>query len=253
MKVTVCELIDAPTLLEAQWQQLIAHARANTSELILLPEMPFSRWPCAEPFAAHSAQVWQAAVLEHQQWCERIAGLNIPVAFTLPVQSAAGRFNRACLISGNQLSYGHDKYYLPDEPGFWEASWYSRGNGDFELLTVGSARLGFLICTEVWFQEHARHYAKRGVNIILNPRANYPEDQDIWQTGNRATAFVSGSYLLSSNLLPVDADASAGGWVISPDGEVLAQTTAEQPFATVELDLQLAEAAKRRYPCYVAE
>ena len=30
----------------------------------------------------------------------------------------------------------HDKYYLPDEPGYYEASWYERGEENFDLILL---------------------------------------------------------------------------------------------------------------------
>jgi N-carbamoylputrescine amidase len=43
------------------------------------------------------------------------------------------------------------------------------------------------------------------------------------------------------------------GWVVDPDGQVLATTSREQPFVTVEVDLRLAEQARHTYPRYVRE
>jgi N-carbamoylputrescine amidase len=56
---------------------------------------------------------------------------------------------------------------------------------------------------------------------------------------------------MSSNR--VDASGACGGvgWIISPDGEILARTSAAEPFATLEIDLDLAAAARRTYPRYV--
>ncbi|MEH6577032.1 MAG: carbon-nitrogen hydrolase family protein [Amphritea sp.] len=253
MRVTVCELLNDPATLEHQWQRLTEHALKERSEFILLPEMPFASWPCADLGTGRQNEVWQAAIASHQQWCKRITALNLPVALTQPVIDGGSRLNRACLIEGERTIDAHDKYYLPDEEGFWEASWYQRGDACFDPVVLGDVSMGFLICTEVWAQEWARHYGKRGVNMILNPRANYLEDKDIWQAGNRATAFVSGTYLLTSNLLPIDAEGVANAWVISPDGDVLIETTAEQPFATIDIDLQASVEAKKSYPCYAVE
>jgi hypothetical protein len=39
--------------------------------------------------------------------------------------------------------------------------------------------------------------------------------------------------------------------VISPDGVLLARTTPEEPFCTIDLDLQAPAAAQATYPRYV--
>ncbi len=41
------------------------------------------------------------------------------------------------------------------------------------------------------------------------------------------------------------------GWIIDPDGMVLATTSEKEPFITVEIDLEKAELAKGTYPRYV--
>ncbi|MCW2680032.1 MAG: nitrilase/cyanide hydratase and apolipoprotein N-acyltransferase [Frankiales bacterium] len=41
--------------------------------------------------------------------------------------------------------------------------------------------------------------------------------------------------------------------MIGPDGDVLATTSADEQFVTVEVDLELAREAKSTYPRYVRE
>jgi N-carbamoylputrescine amidase len=66
---------------------------------------------------------------------------------------------------------------------------------------------------------------------------------------------VSGAYHASSNRAAEAAGGDFGGvgWIIDPDGVVLARTSAETPFATHEIDLDTAAAAKRTYPRYALE
>jgi N-carbamoylputrescine amidase len=44
----------------------------------------------------------------------------------------------------------HDKVFLPNEAGYWEAGWYSPGARVFETAAVAGASVGLLICTELW-------------------------------------------------------------------------------------------------------
>jgi N-carbamoylputrescine amidase len=50
----------------------------------------------------------------------------------------------------------------------------------------------------------------------------------------------------------VHTDGSYGGagWIIGPDGELLAKTSSELPFCTRDIDLDAAAAARRTYPRY---
>jgi N-carbamoylputrescine amidase len=147
----------------------------------------------------------------------------------------------------------HEKRYLPDEEGFWEASWYDRGAGDFSPIDVGQARIGFMICTELWFMQHAREYGQDGMHLLAVPRATPAYSSDKWLAGGRAAAVVSGAFCLSANRASIEQGWGGTGWIMGPDGDVLAKTTADQPFVTVEIDLNEAELAKKSYPRYVIE
>lgn len=256
MKVTVCQLHDQPALFEKDWQGLVDHVRANDSDLVLLPEMPFAPWFASQ--REYEASTWQAAEERHSRWTGRLAELQPAlVAATRPVSLPQGRRNQAFLWRpADGLLPVHEKYYLPDEPDFWEASWYDRGDLVFDFVEVAGVRLGFLICTELWFLEHARRYGRMGAHLVLTPRATEYRTREKWLVGGRAAAVVSGAYHLSSNRCgqPPDGPRFGGwGWVVDPDGEVLALTDDRQPFLTVEISLQAAEIARQTYPRYVLE
>jgi N-carbamoylputrescine amidase len=254
MKVTVCELNDRSDAFTCDWERLVAYVQSQQSELVLLPEMPFSPWFAASPiFEAH---VWQAAVAAHDAWQGRLVELAPAIVLgTRPVNRGGQRLNEGfCWAQKEGYRIAHHKYYLPNEPGFWEASWYSRGDGSFTPLQCGSARVGFEICSELWAFDHARLYGEESIHIIVTPRATPRETLDKWVVGGRATAITSGAFSLSSNHVSSAADAvhlGGQGWVIAPDGEVLGFTSQEQPFVSVELDLSAAERAKLTYPRYV--
>ena len=44
MKVTVCELPDTWARDETLWKKITAHLASETSDLLVLPEMPFYTW-----------------------------------------------------------------------------------------------------------------------------------------------------------------------------------------------------------------
>jgi predicted amidohydrolase len=255
MKVTVCEIHSAPAQFALQWPRLLAHLKESGSELLLLPEFPFYPWLYGTDH--YIAEQWQAAEQAHLGFLQELKALPCAVVATRPLTENLQRYNRGFVTENNLYTEVHTKYYLPDEEGFWEATWYQPGDGKFTAFSAAKAECGLLICTDIWFLEQARHYGRAGAQLLLNPRANYPfdEDREIWRTATQAAAFSSGCWVLTSNLLPADAEenSAAQAWIISPDGELVAHTTAEQPFITVEIDLSAADAAKKRYPCYIKE
>lgn len=256
MKVTVCELNDEQDSFARDWEQLVSHVKAESSHLVLLPETPFySYFPLTRPF---SPTVWQAAIAAHDVWQARLQELTPAMVLTSrPVSAESRRLNEGFVWKPESGYRGvHIKYYLPDEEGFWEASWYHRGNGDFTPIQSSRVRIGFLICTELWFMERARAYGKDGVHIVATPRVTSKATVDKWLSGGRTAAVISGAFSLSSNRVSLEgqpANFGGQGWIIGPDGEVLGLTSQERPFVTVEIDLNEAERAKQTYPRYVLE
>ena len=115
---------------------------------------------------------WEPAA----DWLERLAELGVAtILTTLPVIEDGERFNEGVVWSREDrvVEPVHRKRYLPEEEGFWEASWYSRGEGDFRAVALPGARAGFMICSEQWFTQHARDYGRQGVQLIASPRATY--------------------------------------------------------------------------------
>ena len=257
MKVTVCELPNEAKALETAWSELVEHVQTQCSEFILLPEMPFYRW------LAYTRNVdagqWEQAVRAHEAWIARLTDLApATVISTRPITLNGKRQNAGFVWeSGQGAKNIHTKYYLPDESGFWEASWYERGDGDFSLADTSKVKVGFLICTELWFNSHAREYGKQGMQLLVCPRATSKPTASKWVVGGQAAAVVSGAYCLSSNLAGTTlegGDYAGVGWIIEPgEGKVLGLTSSEQPFLTLDIDLAEADQAKKTYPRYVLD
>jgi len=245
---------DAATYwLEEGWSRLVAHTRARSTELVLLPEMAFSPWfPAVRNY---EAATWHRAVDAHDRWLARLVDLApATVLGTRPVTRDKARFNEAFVWRADQgYRAAHLKSFLPDEEAFWEASWYDAGDKQFAAFQAGPARLGFQICTEIWSMEHARLYGKAGVHLIACPRGTPHATLDKWLVGGRAAAVVSGTFVISSNraTAPGTVPSLGGqGFIVGPESNVLARTSPEEPFATVDIDLGEAERAKRTYPRY---
>lgn len=252
MRVTVCQLPDGLRAFEASWRQLVAHAREARSELVVLPEMPFHPWFATTP--RYDADVWRAVVAAHDAWGKRLPDLApAAVMGSRPIESGSERHNAAFVWTAQtgNLTTVHSKAYLPEEEGTWEASWYAAAAPDFEPTRVGSASVGVLICSELWAMEHARLYGKGNVHLLVTPRLTGAATLDKWLAAGRVAAVLAGAYGLSSNRYDEARGYGGRGWIVGPDGEVLALTTPDEPFATHEVDLSAAERAKQTYPRYV--
>jgi len=253
MRVTVCEMPDETPAFELAWLALIAHCRNQRADLVLLPEFPFYPWFGTSP--TFDIETWRAAEEAHWRWLDRLAEVGPPaVLATAPVTRGGRRMNEG-FIWDEKTGYraAHQKFYLPNEEGVWEACWYKRGDGSFDAIQVGGAKVGFIICSELWAFQKAREYGKAGAHILVTPRLTGRSTIDKWLAGGRAAAVVAGAYWLSSNRSSATQDYGGRGWVVGPDSEVLASTSSAEPFATVDIDLGVADQAKSTYPRYVLD
>jgi predicted amidohydrolase len=245
MKVTVCQLHNERAAFAADWDRLVAHVKAQRSDLVLLPEMPFFPWfPTPREF---DAGIWRAAVAAHDTWEKRLSELMPAVPLgTRPVDFGALRYSAGFVWNEDEgiTETIHVKSCLSNEDGFWETTWYQKAVPDFESATVGAARVGMLIGLELWVPEGASTYGGDKVHLIAIPRMDRSVDaaecvasNEEWLSGGRAAALESGAFCVSSSRGGHNNTAGGTGWVLAPDGRILARTSGEEPFVTAEVDL----------------
>jgi N-carbamoylputrescine amidase len=251
MRITVCELPHETSTLDAAWGELCVHVKHYASELVLLPELATVSpvWEC-EHFDSGE---WARAEERGTCWLERLAELGARyVVSTRPTRSNGRRYNEGYIWSADSgVTPLRRKYFLPDETSYWEARWFDRGDEIFATFRAGALMFGLNICTELWALETYAEYAKRGVQVILSPRATEAATTGKWLSVGVVAAVRSGAYSISSNRVDATGTCGGMGWIVSPDGEILAVTTPKAPFATVDIDLSATVRARKRYPCYV--
>ncbi|HSQ32194.1 MAG TPA: carbon-nitrogen hydrolase family protein [Gemmatimonadaceae bacterium] len=251
MRVTVCELPHEPGALAAAWAALCEHTVRYSSELVLLPE--FAMVDPVWQDVLFDAARWAAAEALSEVWRRRFPELRVAyVVGTRPVTIDGGRFNQGFLWSASSdLVPLRRKFFLPDEAGSWEARWFDRGDSDFPEYRAGAWSFGLNICTELWALETYAAYAARGVPVILSPRATAAGTTAKWLSVGVVAAVRSGAFSLSSNRVDPTGACGGVGWIINPYGTILARTTRDAPFATVNIDLSASAAARDDYPGYV--
>jgi N-carbamoylputrescine amidase len=112
---------------------------------------------------------------------------------------------------------------------------------------VGSLTVGFQLCTELLFTDAAWEIGQRGAQLIAAPRATSGHRR--WRMAACLAAIMSGCFVASANRRSYESETFAGrSWLVSPEGEILAETSADSPFLTVDVDFAVANDAKRTYP-----
>ena len=244
MKVTVCQLHDDRAIFAREWEQLVAHVRKEHSELVLLPEMPFCRWFAGS--RSFDSALWNAAVQAHNEWELRLHELAPAVVLgSRPIDFGNERYNEAFVWDTELGSRAvHAKSSLADEDGAWEGSWYNSATPDFVPLEIGSARIGFLMCSELRKIDEVQRYKREGVHVLATPCATRAVMFDLWLADGRAACALAGAYGLASNRVDDAGEFGGQGWIISPRGEVLGLTSRDQNFLSAELDLDAADRIK---------
>ena len=228
LKVTICELEDDETAFLKNWDQLKAHLKEQSPDLVLLPEMPFCKWVASAMPPNH--EIKEQSVKKHQSWIKRLDELSVRyVVFSMPVIENGEYFNTAFIYErAKGLKALHTKYYFPEEPSFWEATWYQQPEKEFKAIQIDGFKIGMLLCTEMWFTEHARGYGKMGVDLLLCPRATGEGSVAQWIRCGQTLAVISGAYCLSSNKRGSGDDGfvwGGNGWAAEPqNGNLLGVT-----------------------------
>jgi len=251
MRVTVCQWPDSEAAIAAAWAQLIDHVKAYSSELVVLPELPFYPWIARS--RKFSPAQWSASVQAHDRWEARFPELGgAAVLGTRPVDFGNERYNEGFVweaATGSRAA--HTKSYLPNEEGAWEVTWFHAAEPEFTPAHVGDAHVGFLISTELWAMEQARLYGSEGAHVIATPRITSGASREKWLAAGRTAAVLAGAFGLSSNRADAKGEYGGLGWIIDPDGKTIAMTSDERPFVTAQIDLAQAERARSTYPRYI--
>lgn len=256
VRVAVCESASELIGGGETWTTLCRRVREHSPDLFLLNELPFGPWISSG--AAFCQAAWDASLELHAAGVQLLADLGAAiVATTRPRVEAKRRVNEGTLWTAQDgLQCVHTKQYFPNEEGYYEARWFEAGERHFHTVLVRGVRVGFLICTELMFNEHARDYGRNGAHVILVPRAVGAETLDRWLVALRMAAIVSGCYVLTSNRAGTDSRGQTfggSGWIIDPNGDVVAKTSPDTPVVSHEIDLEFVERAQVQYPCYVSE
>jgi len=254
LKISVCQLPTDLSPHHPAWADFVRRLEQMSPDLALLNEMPFGAWIASE--AKFDADWATASVEAHESALRALRKLPTAVLGSRPIQGKDKLCNEAFLLAGGVYKPIHHKHYFPQEHGFFEETWFAPERPGFDVVEFRGLRIGVLLCTELMFTEWARHYRRQGAHVLVSPRAS-GDSMRHWDAAARLAAIVSGCYVLSSNRVSRDARSGVRfgghGFVYSPVGELLKETTEATPLLSVNIDLAVVAEAQRSYPCYVRE
>ena len=253
MNLSVCQLPDGLSPDHPAWADLLRRIEIDRPDLAVLNEMPFGPWVAnRETFDPAQAK---ATVQDHERALPALLNMATPVLSSRPIPGPQKLSNEAFLIAGHRYQPIHHKHFFPQESGFFEDAWFAPQLPGFNVVEYRGLKIGVLLCTELMFNEWARHYRRQGAHVIAVPRASSASQK--WYTAAAMAAIVSGCYVLSSNRAPAGngqpSNFGGRGFAFSPAGELLTETSPANPLVSIEIDLPRVAEAQRSYPCYVRE
>lgn len=238
----------------ATWEGIAERIAELAPDFLVTNEMPFGPWLAAS--SAYDPARAAESVRIHEAGLAALAALALPaVVSSRPVPAGDRLANEAFALQGGRYTALHHKQYFPEEPGFFEATWFRPAMDGFKVFDVGGVRLGVQLCTELMFNERARRYGRDGAELIVVPRAS-GASVGRWMTAGAMAALVSGCYVVSSNRAGRAADGQVFGghaFAFQPDGEPLAQSSDTESIVVVDVDPARSRAQQSQYPCYVKE
>src|SRR6266536_1163784 len=124
--------------MESAWAELVRYLRGRPTDVVVLPEMPFCEWKMFQQRSVDLA-AWRADLAAHDAMLPRFADLEARLALSSrPVEVQGRRLNLSFFWTReDRYRAARAKYYLPDEPDGWEATWFDRGDPEFSPQVVG--------------------------------------------------------------------------------------------------------------------
>src|SRR5688572_28647572 len=114
MKITVCEFPNEATRHGSAWSDLVRFLQTRSTDVVVLPEMPFCDWQMFMTKTIDPA-VWGAALAVHDAMIARFTELQAALVLaSRPVEVHGKRLNQAfCWTRDGGYRGAHTKYYLP--------------------------------------------------------------------------------------------------------------------------------------------
>jgi N-carbamoylputrescine amidase len=231
----------------------LGQAREMGADLAVLPEIPCNSWsPATKTARDEDAEPPDGPRHTMQADAARVAGIAL-VGGVIRRNPATGRRHNTALVFDREgrLVGTHEKWHLPEEPGFWETSHYAPGTNPPSVVRGLGIPLGVQICSDINRPEGTHMLAAMGAELIVNPRATEAATWWKWKPVFQANAVTSCVYLVSANRPAREGIAGLGGpsIAVEPHGRIMLETT--DPVTVVTLDRAVVRARRTEYPGYL--
>jgi predicted amidohydrolase len=222
---------------------LCRNAARHNPDFILFPEMFEIVVPSKKAF--QYAQTIPSPLTEEISRLAEELGVNI-VGGTLFELDGEKVYNTAVVFDRRGAIRGvYRKMHLFDAFHYNESEGITRGTRP-RVVELDGLSFGLAVCYDVRFPELFRSYALQGAEIVFVPSAFFQPNHDHWQLAIRARAMDNGFFVMGCNQT---GKRFVGRTMIAdPWGITAASMGTEEGMLTVDVDLDLIEAARKKLP-----
>ena len=235
----------------------MAAEAAVDSDLVILPEYVQFRGSAtgyrasAAPIPGPTTAPFEVVAHEHGCWV--LAGSHAEASgdATRPYNTAA-LFDRAGALAATYRKLHLFDVRVDDGPSDNESARVTAGDRAV-VASVDGVGLGLSICYDLRFPELYRALAGAGAKLLAVP-AVFTErtGRDHWEVLLRARAIENGAWVLAAAACGHGAPGAIPAWghsmVVDPWGRVVASAGSGEAIVRAEIDLGLADAARRQIP-----
>jgi len=233
----------------------VEKARQAGVELLLFPELSLTGYRLLHLTPRVAIQPHRSALLQE------LAAAAGPMAVVLGLVEEDDNgvlYNSALLLADGGIASTHRKIYLPTYGIFQEGRFFGEGKR-LELSTVHGARLGMMICEDLWHAEVARRLARGGAKLLCVISASpgrigpgeRPESQEDWEVLTRSAALLDTCWVVYCNRVGWEEGSfyTGGSHVVRPGGEVAARAPyLDEHLLVVDIDLREVDRLRWKLP-----
>lgn len=209
--------------------RLIEQAIENKADLILFPELSLTG------YSLKDATFDVAFDKEHPTF-NKLKELSVKISISFGFVEMGNRhelYNSSLFLEDGRILAHHRKVYLPTYGVFEEERYFSSGNR-FKAYSSKLAKMGTLICEDIWHTSSGLILALDGATVILVSAAGLtrgtskddkPENIIAWETLIKSMAISTTSYVVFANRVGVEDGLVfwGGSEVVQPTGKTIAK------------------------------
>jgi predicted amidohydrolase len=259
MRITLAQIDSRPGELEtniARAEQVIAHAVAEGTDLVVFPELSLSGYSIGELKEDISISPDDERMAK---LAKEAKGAGVLLGFPEAQAHGLHIYNTAAYYENGLLVHVHRKLFLPNYAIFEERKHFLPGQSSRAFPILGGRhRAATLVCNDAWQPQLAYVATQDGAIVLLVPACSaqsvFPEKYDsrsYWRGITRFYGRMFQLYVVFVNRVGTEGSLRfwGGSHVVDPWGKVIAVADhGKEHLLTVDVDLSLVRRRRRDIP-----